>query len=131
MAFQLDQGHTVLCRFNTGTLNKMDALLLKSRRERDNLSLKVYTGDGSPSSASGSFPHPEHSLSYSAVFGLRSTHTHVFKEHMLLQMTCIPQTCGIYCGWDRPEGLGDNQTGTFLQSGFVILQGSSEIGTLF
>lgn len=38
---------------------------------------------------------------------------------MPLQMTHFPQTCGIYCGWDRPGGSGPNHTGTFLQRGFV------------
>lgn len=46
VGFQLDKGLSVVCKFNIGTLNKMDAFLLRSRGETEAIpSLAIPTSN--------------------------------------------------------------------------------------
>ena len=107
VGFQLDKGLSVVCKFNIGTLNKMDAFWLRSRGETEAIpSLAIPTSNWSIWLSHKLVPSPSSSSITISRSLAQDTHTHILKGQMSYKWHIFPQDVGFIVAGIGPKAQG-------------------------
>lgn len=130
---QLDEGPDILCGFDIGTLNKMDAFVLRSRWATEAIpSLEASTRNWSTSrSHQPVSSHSAPSITLSNVFGTRNTQTCIRKGQMPYKWHIFLQYVGFIVAGIGLKAQGRTQLECFSRVVSFIPEVSPEIGAYF